>query len=65
MLESKQPEEPEARLDLLQPQGSAPDAPAWKLLAWNKRILKGLIELCRDTPQDAVHCFDWLKTDAM
>jgi len=57
--------EPEISLELAPPAGASQGVPAWNLTAWNKRILKDWIGLCRDTPQEATRCFDWLSRDAM
>jgi hypothetical protein len=38
---------------------------AWKLTAWNKRVLRDWEWLCQNTPEDANNCYRWLAADAM
>ena len=54
-------EESELSLELTSPAGASPEASAWALTAWNKRVLKDWNDLCQNTPQDALHCYEWLR----
>jgi hypothetical protein len=52
-------------LDLTNPHGLAPrNEAAWTLVAHNKSILKAWDSLCRNTPEDAQHCYAWLSRHA-
>ena len=56
-------DQPGGDADLARPDGSGNEGP-WSLAAKNSRVQKSWRELCRETPQDAVRCYDWLKAQA-
>lgn len=36
----------------------------WVLVAHNKRVLSGWLQLCRETPANGSNCFNWLSQHA-
>lgn len=40
--------------------GDAPQSP-WSVVAHNKKVLKGWEQLVRNTPQNAINAYDWLR----
>src|SRR5438067_12035039 len=57
-------EPPKPSLDIPKPQGSTTDPNnPWNLLAHNKQVIKSWTELCRQIPENAKRCYEWLRTD--
>jgi len=42
-----------------------PPSSAWILVAHNKRVLKDWEQLVRETPQNAINAYEWLRMHAM
>jgi hypothetical protein len=58
-------DEEQPSLELQTPlKGIDPAESAWTLVAHNKRVLKGWKQLVRDTPQNAINAYDWLRMHA-
>ena len=57
--------EPEPSLEIPAPKESSSDGPskAWTLTANNKNVIRGWQELCRQIPENARRCYDWLRED--
>jgi hypothetical protein len=52
----------DARLDIPPPSGSAPGSqPPWTLTAWNRKVIEGWTLVCRDIPENAARCYNWLR----
>ena len=59
-------EEEAPPLELSAPlKGSDPSQSIWTLVAHNRRVVKGWEQLVRNTPENAINCFDWLRMHAM
>lgn len=43
--------------------GSESGTPEWRLVAYNKRVVKDWLALCNAIPENCVKCYDWLSTD--
>src|SRR5882757_1721695 len=45
--------------------GDNPKESVWSLIAHNKKAIKGWECLSRDTPENLINAYDWLRSDAM
>ena len=45
--------------------GDSPEPSTWTLIAHDKKVLKGWARLARDTHENVVNAYDWLRKDAM
>lgn len=52
------------RLEIEPPRHATVQA-VWRLIAYNKSVLRGWEYLARNFPKDAEHCYDWLSQHAM
>lgn len=63
---NSEPEGHPVCLELDRPGGADPlPDQTWSIAAYNKRSLAGWQSLCHSTPQNALHCYDWLARNAM
>ncbi len=45
--------------------GDPPQESVWSLIAHDKKVLRGWNDLSRDTLENVVNAYDWLRSDAM
>jgi len=64
--EAVEHEEQQPNGELFAPlKGDNPDPSAWTLVAHNKKVVKGWASLSRNTPENVMNAYDWLRKDAM
>lgn len=53
--------EPSRESEIPNPGSATRDAGTWKPIGHNRRVLAGWNLLCRQIPENAIRCYDWLR----